>query len=74
MMPLRASRSRAGFKHELRLMLEGQGPQACKNILESPDNGARIREHAEYCPECGDIVRELYGGEPIPVRPEPHIL
>ena len=55
-------------------MLEGQGPQACKNILESPDNGARIREHAAHCLVCGDIVRELYGGEPIPVRSEPHIL
>jgi hypothetical protein len=59
------------IKHELQLMLEGQGPQVCKEILESPDIGARFRHHAERCAACGDIKRELYGDKPIPVRPEP---
>lgn len=59
------------LKHELRLILEGQGPGACKKVLESELMGARYRKHAENCAECGDIVRELYGDKPIPVRPDP---
>ncbi len=61
------------LKCELRLILEGQGPDACKMVLESEVTGARFREHAENCAECGDIVWGLYGDKPIPVRPEPLI-
>lgn len=59
------------LKCELRLILEGQGPNACMLVLESEVTGVRFREHADECAECGNIVRELYGDEPIPVRPEP---
>ncbi len=57
------------LKCELQLILEGQGPRACKQVLESQLTGARFREHAEKCATCGEIVQELYGGEPIPVHP-----
>lgn len=56
------------LRHELRLILEGQGPEACKQALEARQTGARLREHAEECADCADVVRELYGGAPIPVR------
>lgn len=56
------------FKHELRIILEGQGPEACKNVLEARFIGESLREHAQKCASCGDIVRELYGDQPIPVK------
>lgn len=58
------------LKCELRLILEGQGPDACMQVLESELLGRRFREHAETCAGCGDIVGELYGGKTIPIKPD----
>lgn len=55
---------------ELQLILEGQGPAACKRVLESLI-GARLREHAQACAGCGDIVRELYRDGDIPLTDDP---
>lgn len=55
------------LKCELRLILEGQGPDACKKVLESELMGARFRRHAETCADCADLVRELYGDRQIPI-------
>lgn len=67
-MPLWVSRDDLPpLNHELRLIYEGQGAEACKTVLESRILGAPFREHAESCPDCGDIVRELYGDGEIPV-------
>lgn len=59
------------LKHELRLILEGQGPEVCKRTLESQHIGERLREHAENCAECGAIVCELYPNGLIPVHEGP---
>jgi hypothetical protein len=65
-MPMQVSRDvLPPLRCELRLILEGQGPAACKHTLESEMIGAHIRKHAENCAECGEIVRELYGDKPI---------
>ena len=55
------------LKHELRQILEGQGPEACKQVLES-QLGTALREHARSCAECNDIVRELYRDGDIPIN------
>jgi hypothetical protein len=55
---------------ELQLILEGQGPAACKRVLESLI-GTRLREHAGTCERCGEIVRELYGDGNIPTTDDP---
>jgi len=56
---------------ELRLILEGQGPDACKRVLESKITGARFRKHTSTCADCADLVRELYEDGIIPVIDEP---
>jgi len=61
------------MKHEIRNILERQGVSACMRVLEHRELGERIRAHAEKCVECGDIVRELYGDKPIPVRNRPSL-
>jgi hypothetical protein len=54
--------------HRLRVILEGQGPEACKLVLESELIGAVQREHVKNCPECHAIVLQLYPDGVIPIK------
>jgi hypothetical protein len=33
--------------------------------------GDHLREHAQFCASCRDLVRELYGDREIPIAPDP---
>jgi len=51
------------LKHELRQMLEGQGPDAVRRVLNSTA-GPGFREHAKICAECANVIAEVCGDEP----------
>ncbi len=52
----------------LRIIFNGQGPDAARRVLESFGSPSdHLRQHAITCPDCSDIVREFYGDGDIPV-------
>ncbi|MBI4033821.1 hypothetical protein HY379_02360 [Candidatus Saccharibacteria bacterium] len=52
----------------LRIILTYQGPDAVREVLESSEPpGENLRIHAESCPDCADLVREVFGDEQIQV-------
>jgi len=51
------------LKHTLRQLLEGQGPDAVKQVLNSAI-GEGVRKHAEECADCADVIAEVCGSEP----------
>jgi hypothetical protein len=66
---LRAPKSGAALDScTLRRILVYQGPDAVRQVLESfGPPGKNLRQHAETCTACADLVRELYGDRDIPV-------
>ncbi len=56
----------------LQIILEGQGPTAVREVLESfGPPGENLRQHARMCLRCAGIVRQLYGEEDVPVAEDP---
>lgn len=55
--------------HTLRRILEYQGPNAVRQVLESfGQPGEDLRQHTRTCSACADLRRELYGDREIPVK------
>jgi hypothetical protein len=55
-------------RHPLRVVLEGQGPERCKHLLEAELIGAVLRQHINDCDDCRSIALELYPNREIPVQ------
>jgi len=68
-MPMWVSGSGAALSgHTLRRILEHQGPNAVRQVLESIEPpGEHLREHVRTCTECAELKRELYGDRDIPI-------
>ena len=56
------------LRHELQLIREEQGVEACKTALEAPDAGERLRKHVATCKICKAIVDKIYPDGVIPVE------
>lgn len=48
------------LRHTLRELLEGQGPIAVRQALNS-EVGDALREHAEECADCAEVIAEVCG-------------